>query len=187
MGTWHSMPTRNGGRVATRTARAARSFATGGGRRRPSRLMSRICVSAVLAVCLIAPAAPVVAQSWKGSAEDAGLSVGGAYDGLSFRCLGNGRAAMIFSGFPGRLQPGERYTVAISVDGVAQLFRARANQAAADAFSLVDDGPLTAYAELISRLRQGRAAEISGPGGHYTVTLHGSGKALESFMMGCGR
>ena len=118
---------------------------------------------------------------------DAGFSVGGAYSGLSFRCLGSGRAAIIASGFPGQLQPGETYTLAVSVDGVAQLFRAKAVGDLEGGFNLVDDGSLSVFADLVSRLRQGKTAEISGPGGRYLVPLRGSGKALETFAAGCGR
>ena len=153
----------------------------------PKRLMFAACASAGLGLFTLAPVAGVKAQSWKGSAADAGLNVGGAYNGLSFRCLGSGRAAMIVSGFPGQLQLGETYTVAVSVDGVAQLFRAKAAGNPAVGFSLVDDGSLSDFADLIARLRQGKTAEISGPGGRYLVPLRGSGKALETFAGGCGR
>lgn len=145
------------------------------------------CVVSLIGLCALPHVAPSQAQTWKGSARDAGLSVGGAYNGLAFRCLGNGRAAMIFSGFPGRLQLGETYTVGVSVDGVAELFRAEAAGGADGDFSLVGNGPLAAFAGVISRLREGRSAEISGPGGRYVLPLRGSGKALETFTGGCGQ
>ncbi len=151
----------------------------------PLRLAFALGALALVGLSLLASALPSKAQSWKGSAREAGLSVGGVYNGLSFRCLGNGRAAMVFSGFPARLQLGETYTVGVSVDGVAQLFRAKAAGNADGGFSLVDDGPFSVFADLISQLRKGTSVEISGPGGRYVVPLRGSGKALETFVGGC--
>ncbi len=154
---------------------------------RPQPLRLMLAVWALAAIGLLAPVSGAKAQNWKGSAADAGLSVGGAYNGLSFRCLGNGRVAMVVSGFPGQLQRGETYTIGVSVDGVAQLFRPKAVGSVDGGFSLVDDGSLSVFADLISRLRQGKAAEISGPGGRYVVPLRGSGKALDIFAGGCGQ
>ena len=153
-------------------------------RQRPFR---RRAIGALAILTLFAPGLlqPLRAQSWKGSAGDAGFSVDGDYNGLSFRCLGDRRAAIVFSGFPGRLQLGETYTVGVSVDGMAQLFQAKAAGRADGGFSLVDEGPFSAFADLIAQLRKGKSVEVSGPGGRYVVPLGGSGKALEIFATGC--
>lgn len=139
----------------------------------------------IVAATLVA--SPVRAQSWMASDATAGFAVDGGYTGLSFRCGPAGDVAMIFSGFGGGLQNGEIYTVAVSVDGTAFLFDATARRGeGAEPSRLVQESSLASLSGLIEALRRGRTAEISGPAGHYTVPLTGSGKALAALRERCG-
>lgn len=138
----------------------------------------------IMAVTLVA--SPVKAQSWATSDATAGFAVDGNYTGLSFRCGPAGGVAMIFSGFPGELQNGEIYTVAGSVDGTAFLFQATAREGeGAEPSRLVKESSLASLSGLIEALRKGRTVGISGPAGHYTVPLTGSGKALAVLRERC--
>ncbi|HEY9056421.1 MAG TPA: hypothetical protein VIN77_04655 [Aurantimonas sp.] len=144
-----------------------------------------LLVGAVILVAALA-AFPARAQIWTASDGTAGYAVAGDYTGLSFRCGPDG-IAMIFSGFPGKLQDGGGYTVGVSVDGTAFLYEATARAGEADGTSiLVSRGAPAGLAELIAALRKGRSVEISGPAGRYTVPLTGSGKALDKLRQTCG-
>ena len=143
---------------------------------------SNIWTGALAALLLACHVPPLRAQTWAGSASEAGLSVGGELTGVSFRCLGGGRTRLIFSGFSSRLQPGTTYTVALTIDGTAYLYATKADDSG---YALTVEDTASAYASLIEALRKGRSAEVSAPAGRYQVPLRGSGDALARFSRQC--
>lgn len=130
-------------------------------------------------------ASPTQAAGWITSGNSAGYSNGGGFTGLTLGCTA-GRPMVSFSGFAMQLQDGASYTVALTVDGTAYLFTARA-RSTPNAPGSVLTGPLQRQqaAGLVDALRKGKVAEVSGPAGHYNVPLSGSGKALGALPSGC--
>ncbi|NDV86370.1 hypothetical protein GTW51_06620 [Aurantimonas aggregata] len=143
--------------------------------------------AAISLAAFLAAAAPAGAQNWTVSGQTAGLTVGGAFTGLSLTCATGGQAELTFSGFPAHLPAGDTYTVPVSVDGTAFLFAAQARGGGDREFSrLVHRAPIEELAGLLDALAAGRSAEVSSPAGRYVVPLAGSGRAVETFRQLCG-
>lgn len=131
-------------------------------------------------------AEPGSTQEWISGEGTAGLSVNGSYAGISFQCVGDARARLVFSGFPGALQEGRTYTVVATVDGTSFMFNAAAEGGAPRFDSiLVETRTLSELASFLDMLKKGAGAEVAGPAGRYTVPLRGSGAALEAFLADC--
>lgn len=143
--------------------------------------------AAFILAAALAMAVPAGAQTWRVTGQTAGLTVGGAFTGLSLTCVTRGRVELVFSGFPAHLPSGDAYTVPVSVDGTAFLFEAQARDGGdRDFSSLVHAAPMAELTTLLDALAQGRAAEVSSPAGRYVVPLAGSGRAVETFRQLCG-
>ena len=148
---------------------------------------SRQCGVAIALAAILSVAAPASDQTWTFSERTAGLTVNGAFTGLSLTCAGSDNVEVTFSGFPAHLEAGTTYTVPVSVEGTAFLLESQARDGGERAFSaLVHVASASDLSGLLEALASGRTAEISSPAGPYVVPLAGSGRALETFRLRCG-
>ncbi|KQT43129.1 hypothetical protein ASG43_16625 [Aureimonas sp. Leaf454] len=161
---------------------------------------------AVLAALLLVPCSPGTAQAqasgnnaakgatggtggrgagWRWSGGRAALA-GASGETIAFTCAGApATLRLILPGFDASLQGDLDYTVVVTVDGTAFRRTTRAVRGAGGRRDLVETARPTELLPLVDALAAGSKAEIASPAGRETLTLRGSGKALQALKAAC--
>lgn len=129
------------------------------------------------------------AQGWatRPDAPIAGTLIEGTFAGLRVECTGAGRVRIVVSHSGRRFDPGRAHTVVLSIDGAATILEMRAASSGRDGDDdLAHETDMRGAAPLLDALGAGRAVEISGPAGRYTLGLSGSSRALATVRTACG-
>ena len=136
----------------------------------------------------LAPLPIAAAQGWaaRPGAPVAGSLVDGVFAGLRVECAGSGRLRIVVSHNGRRFDPARVHTVVLSIDGAATILEMRSASSGRDGDDdLAYETDLAGASALLDALAAGRAVEVSGPAGRYTLGLSGSSRALEPVRAAC--